>query len=171
MGLFSKKSPEEKQFKKESSVAFLGESLQAIGKIPAGKCVGLTLKPSDQVLNIHYDKIDIILPYERLRGFRLENEVTMAKSGSGLGGAIVGGALFGGAGAIVGQNAKKGKTKVKWIGTLSYVDKEDNPKTLSFIQWGIPKYYEGDVKDWGASQFETVVNDIVSRYGEDITEL
>ena len=68
--------------KKEASVVFLGESLQAIGKIPAGKCVGLSLKPADQVLNIHYDKTDITLPYERLRGFRLEDEVTLAKSGS-----------------------------------------------------------------------------------------
>ena len=171
MGLFSKKTPEEKQFKKESSQAFLGESLQAIGKIPAGKCVGLTLKPSDQVLNIHYDKIDITLPYERLRGFRLEDEVTLAKSGSGLGGAIVGGALFGGAGAIVGQNAKKGKTDVKWVATLSYVDKEGNAQALNFIQWGLTGYYEGANKHWGAGQFENAINDIVSRYGEDITEL
>lgn len=171
MGLFSKKTPEEKQLKKESIQGFLGESLQPIGKIPAGKCVGLGLKPSDQVLNIHYDKIDITLPYERLRGFRLEDEVTLSKSGSGLGGAIVGGALFGGAGAIIGQNAKKGKTKVKWIGTLSYTDKEGNLQTLSFIQWGLTGHYEGDTKHWGASQFESTINDIVSRYNEDITEL
>lgn len=178
MGLFSKKTPEEKeqrkqekQLKKESSQVFLGESLQPIGKIPAGKCVGLTLKPADQVLNLHHDKIDITLPYERLRGFRVEDEVTLSKSGSGLGGAIVGGALFGGAGAIVGQNAKKGKTKVKWIATLSYVDKEGNLQTLNFIEWGLTGHYEGDNKSWGASQFEEVVNNIVSRYSEDITEL
>lgn len=178
MGLFSKKSPEEKeqrkqekQLKKESSQMFLGESLQAIGKIPAGKCVGLTLKPSDKVLNIHYDKTDITLPYERLRGFRLENEVTLAKSSSGLGGAVVGGALFGVGGAIVGQNAKKGKTKVKWVGTLYYVDKDGNSQTLSFIQWGVTGYYEGENKHWGAGQFENTISDIVSRYGEDITEL
>lgn len=175
MGLFSKKTPEEKeqekQLKKESSQVFLGESLQAIGKIPAGKCVGLTLKSADQVLNIHYDKIDITLPYERLRGFRLEDEITLAKSGSGLGGAIVGGALFGVGGAIVGQNSKKGKTEVKWVATLSYMDKEGNAQTLSFIQWGITGHYEGATKHWGASQFENAINDIVSRYGEDITEL
>ena len=167
MGLFSKKTPEEKQLKKESSVAFLGESLQPIGKIPAGKCVGLSLKPADQVLNIHYDKTDITLPYDRIRGFRLEDEVTLAKSGSGLGGAIVGGALFGGAGAIVGQNAKKGKTNVKWVGTLSYEDKEGNPQTLSFIQWA----YKGETKDWVGLKFENTINEIVSRYSEDITEL
>lgn len=171
MGLFSKKSPEEKQLKREASQIFMGESLQPIGKIPAGKCVGLTLKPDKQVLNIHHDKIDITLPYERLRGFRLENEITLAKSGSGLGGAIVGGALFGVGGAIVGQNAKKGKTNSKWIATLSYIDKEGNDQTLNFIQWGVTGYYEGDTKHWGASQFENVVNDIVSKYSEDITEL
>lgn len=167
MGLFGKKSPE----KKEASVMFLGESLQAIGKIPAGKCVGLSLKPADQVLNIHHDKTDITLPYERLRGFKLEDEVTLAKSGSGLGGAIVGGALFGVGGAIVGQNIKKGKTDIKWVGTLSYEDKEGNAQTLSFIQWGVTGYYEGAGKHWGASQFENAINEIVSRYGEDITEL
>lgn len=178
MGLFSKKTPEEKaqrqqekQFKKETSLVFIGESLQAIGKIPAGKCVGLSLKPSDQVLNIHCDKTDITLPYERLRGFKLEDEVTLAKSGSGLSGAIVGGALFGVGGAIVGQNAKKGKTKVKWIATLSYVDKENNLQTLNFIQWGLSGHYEGDTKNWSALQFENTVNEIVSKYGEDITEL
>lgn len=171
MGLFSKKTPEEKAHKKETSVIFMGESLQAIGKIPAGKCVGLTLKPADQALNIHFDKTDITLPYERLRGFKLEDEVTLAKSGSGLGGAIVGGALFGAAGAIVGQNAKKGKTDVKWVATLSYEDKEGNAQALNFIQWGLTGYYEGSTKHWGASQFESAINEIVSRYGEDITEL
>ena len=171
MGLFSKKTKEEKQIKKESSQIFMGESLQAIGKIPVGACVGLTLVPADKVLNLHHDKIDITLPYERLRGFRLEDEVTLAKSGSGLGGAVVGGALFGGVGAVVGQNVKKGKTKVKWIGTLSYEDKEGNLQSLNFIQWGITGHYEGDTKHWGAGQFESTINEIVSRYGEDITEL
>jgi len=171
MGLFGKKSPEEKLQKKEASQIFMGESLQAIGKIPAGACVGLTLKPSEAVLNIHHDKIDITLPYERLRGFKLADEVTLAKSGSGLGGAIVGGALFGVGGAIVGQNAKKGKTDIKWVATLSYVDKEGNAKELNFIQWGLTGYYEGASKHWGASQFENAINEIVSRYGEDITEL
>ena len=171
MGLFTKKTPEEKAQKKEAAVMFAGESLQAIGKIPAGKCVGLTLKPADQVLNIHHDKTDITLPYARLRGFRLEDEVTLAKSGSGLGGAIVGGALFGGAGAIVGQNAKKGKTNIKWVATLTYEDKEGNLQTLNFIQWGITGHYEGTTKHWGASQFESAINDIVARNSEDITEL
>ena len=178
MGLFNKKTPEEKEqrkqekeLKKESSVMFMGETLQTIGKIPAGKCVVLSLKPSDQVLNIHYDKTDITLPYQRLKGFRVENEVTLAKSGSGLGGAIVVGALFGVGGASVGQNSKKGKTKIKWIATLFYEDKEGNLKELNFIEWGITGYYEGEAKNWGASQFEDVVSKIVSKCGEDITEL
>lgn len=171
MGLFSKKSPEEKAAKKESHAIFLGETVQNIGKIPTGKCVGLSLKPADQVLKIRYDDTEITLPYERIKGFKLEDEVTLAKSGSGLAGAIIGGALFGGAGAIVGQNAKKGKTDVKWVGTLSYVDKEGNLQTLSFIQWGVSSYYEGAAKHWGASEFEKAVNEIASRFNENITEL
>lgn len=166
MGLF--KSKEEKTLKKEASVAFMGSSLQPIGKIPSGSLVVLTLKPTEQVLNIHYEKIDITLPYERLRGFRLEDETTIAKSGSTIGRALVGGALFGGAGAIVGGMSAKGKTKTKWIGTLSYIDKEGNAQDLSFIQWGLTGPYEGESN---ILPFVNIVNGIVSRYGEDITEL
>lgn len=171
MGLFSKKTPEQKAAKRESAAVFLGESNQAIGKIPAGKVVGLTLKPEEQVLNIHHDKTDITLPYSRIKGFKLEDEITLAKSGSGLGGAIVGGALFGGAGAIVGQNIKKGQTNIKWVGTLSYEDKDGNAQTLSFIQWGLTGYYENVNKHFGAAQFETVLNEIATRGAENITEL
>lgn len=169
MGFF--KTKEEKELKREKSVVFVGESLQPIGKIPAGKTVGLSLKPDTKALNIHFDKIDITLPYERITGFSLVDEVTLAKSGSGLGGAIVGGALFGGAGAIVGQNIKKGKTDVKWISTLSYTDKDGNAQELSFIQWGVTGHYKGATKHYGASQFENKLNEIVSRYADDITEL
>ena len=49
------KSKEEKSMKKDASLSFVGESMQPIGKIPSGKTVGLTLKPDEQVLNIHFD--------------------------------------------------------------------------------------------------------------------
>lgn len=169
MGLF--KSKEEKEIKKEASLVFLGESLQAIGKIPSGKTVGLTLKPGDKVLNIHHDKTDITLPYERIKGFKLEDETTLAKSGSTIGRAIVGGALFGKTGAVVGGMSAKGNTKTKWIGTLLYVDKDGNNQELSFAQWGLSGYYEGATKHTGASLFESKVNEIASRFSDDITEL
>ena len=162
---------QEKAMKKEASLSFVGESLQAIGRIPSGQTVGLTLKPDEQVLNIHFDKIDITLPYERMRGFRLENETTLAKSGNTIGRALVGGALFGGTGAMVGGMSAKGKTNTKWIGTLSYVDKEGNPQELSFIQWGLTGHYEEATKHYGASLFENKVNEIASRFAEDINEL
>ena len=171
MGLFSKKTPEEKQHKKEASVMFMGDALQPIGKIPVNGSCGLTLKPDQRALNIHHSKIDITLPYERIKSFRVENETTLAKSGSGLGGAIIGGALFGGAGAIVGQNAKKGKTNIKWIGTLTYEDKEGNLQSLSFIERALTGLYEGDNKSYSAMNFENVVNRIGSDSSEDITEL
>jgi len=166
MGLF--KTKEEKEIKKEASVAFMGETLQAIGKIPSGKVVFLTLKPIEKVLNIHYEKIDITLPYERIRGFKLEDETTLAKSGSTIGRALVGGALFGKTGAVVGGMSAKGNTKTKWIGTLSYVDKEGNLQELAFIQWGLTGPYEGETN---ILPFEKKVNEIVSRYSEDISEL
>lgn len=175
MGLFKSKDKDqrkqERELKKEASLIFLGESLQPIGKIPSGTTVGLTLKPADKVLNIHHDKIDITLPYERIRGFKLEDETTLKKSGSTIGRAIVGGTLFGNTGAIVGGMSAKGNTNTKWIGTLLYVDKDNNPQELLFIQWGLTGHYEGATKHWGASQFEKKINEIVSNYSEDITEL
>lgn len=173
MGLFKTKEEKEKlkqerAIKKEASVAFMGESLQPIGKIPSGKLVFLTLKPVERVLNIHYEKIDITLPYERIRGFKLEDETTLAKSGSTIGRALVGGALFGKTGAVVGGMSAKGNTKTKWIGTLSYVDKEGNLQELAFIQWGLTGPYEGETN---ILPFEKKVNEIVSRYSEDISEL
>ena len=176
MGLFKTKEEKEqrkreKELKKESSLAFLGESLQTIGKIPSGKTVGLSLEPDNQVLTIRYDKTEITLPYDRIRGFKLEDETTIAKSGSTVGRALVGGALFGKTGAIVGGMSAKGKTNTKWIATLSYVDKEGNLQELVFVQWGLTGHYEGATKHYGASQFENKVNEIVSRYSEDINEL
>lgn len=169
MGLF--KSKEEKKAKKEASLLFMGESLQSIGKIPIGETVAISLKPGDQVLNIRHDKIDITLPYERIRGFKLENETTLAKSGNTVGRALIGGALFGGAGAIVGGMSGKGKTNTKWIGTLTYEDKAGDIQELMFIQWGLSGYYEGETKHYLASQFESKINEIASRFVEDINEL
>jgi hypothetical protein len=57
------------------------------------------------------------------------------------------------------------------VATLSYEDKEGNPQTLSFIQWGITGHYEGATKHYGASQFENTINEIVARYGDEATEL
>lgn len=176
MGFFKTKeekeqAKQEKAIKKEASVGFMGETLQAIGKIPSGKTVLIDLKPDSQVLRICYEKTEITLPYDRIRGFKLEDETTLAKSGSTIGRALVGGALFGGAGAVVGGMSAKGQTKTKWIGTLSYVDKEGNLQELNFIQWGLTGHYEGATKHYGASLFENKVNEIVSRYGEDISEL
>ena len=178
MGLFSRKTDEEKEqikqekaAKKESRVMFTGDALQPIGKIPMNGPCGITLKPSERVLKIHHDKIDITLPYERIRSFKVENETTLAKSGSGLGGAVIGGVLFGGVGAIVGQSATKGKTKTKWIGTLTYEDKEGNTQELYFVERGLTGLYDGDQKSYSSSQFEQAVNNIASNVGENITEL
>ena len=177
MGIFSKneeskeEKKQQKEKKKESSVIFFGEALQPIGKIPVSGLCGLSLKPEIRALMIKYNKIEVSLTYERIRGFKVENEVTLAKSGSGLGGAIIGGALFGGAGAIVGQNAQKGKTQAKWIGILTYEDKEGNIKNLGFTEYSITGPYSGATKSFAASSFESVVNKIASDVGEDITEL
>ena len=178
MGLFSHKTPEEKEQKKQEKTArkeswttFIGTALQPIGKIPMNAVCGITLKPAEQKLMIGSNKTSITLPYERIRSFKVENETTLAKSGMGLGGAIVGGILFGGAGAIVGQNAVKGKTNTKWIGILTYEDKEGNLQELSFLEIGLTGPYNGKQKSYSSQKFEEIVNNITSRLGENITEL
>lgn len=176
MGLFKSKEEKEqkkeaREQKKEARAIYLGDSLQPIGKIPINGTCGLTLKPAEKVLNIHHEKTDITLPYERIKGFKVENETTLGKAGSGIGGAIVGGALFGGAGAIVGQNLKKGATKIKWVATLIYEDKEGATQELHFVERGITGLYDGNTKSNIAAMFESVINNVASKHGEEITEL
>lgn len=176
MGFFKSKEEKEqkkevREQKKEARVMYLCDSLQPIGKIPINGVCTLKLNPSEGVFIIHHEKADITLPYERVKGFKVENETTLAKAGSGIGGAIVGGALFGGAGAIVGQNLKKGATKIKWIATLIYEDKEGVTQELHFVERGITGLYDGNVKSNVANVFEGVVNNVASKHGEEITEL
>ena len=59
MGLF--KSKEEKKAKKEANAFFLGQTLQAIGRIPAGKNVGISLEPERQVKKVFVRSVDIQL--------------------------------------------------------------------------------------------------------------
>lgn len=176
MGLFRSKEEKEqkqkeKQVKKENSLMFLGDTLQPIGKIPQNVCVGISLNPVKECLNIHYEKIDISLPYERIISFKVDSEVNLAKSGGTIGRALAGGLLFGNTGAIVGGMSGKGKTTIKWFGTLLYYDKNENQKELNFLESKITGYYEGANKSLSASQFEECVNKIASRYADDITEL
>ena len=162
-----KQRKEAKEQRQEKRAVYWGCSLQTIGKIPMNSGCKLTLNSEEKVLNINHKKIDITLPYDRVKGFRVEDEVTLKKAGSGVGGAVLGGALFGGAGAIVGQNLKKGATKVKWIATLYYVDKDGVDQELHFVESRI----EGDSKSLSAISFENAVNNIASKHGEDIAEL
>lgn len=176
MGFFKKTvaEREEKRKKKESHQAFMGKTTQPIGKIAMSTIVDLSLDPYEEVLKIiSIDKelITITLPYERIRGFKIENEVTLAKSGGTVGRALAGGALFGGAGAIVGGMSGKGKTASRWFGTLTYVDKEGNIQELVFIHQTYSGDYNGKDKHWGASKFEEAVNKVYSRHAEEITEL
>lgn len=171
MGLFSSKGDKEakkaeKERKKESHAIFVGKTLQPIGKIPAGQTVYISLVPEGQVLNIHYDKTDITLPYNRMISFILESESKIIQGGNSGLHALTGGVLFGATGAIVGAASAKNKESKRWIGILTYKDKEGSVKSLSFLH-----PYVGDTKHYGAAQFEKTVNDICSRMGEEIKEL
>ena len=173
MGFFKSKEEkaaiqEEKDRKRESKLTFMGCALQPIGKLQQGWAVELTLDPDEEKLHIRNQKsgIDITLPYDRLIGFKMEDETNLVQSGGTIGRALVGGLLFGGAGAIVGGMSGKGKTKTKWYGVLSYVDKNGEAQELVFEDMLSKKD-----KFITHTQFTTRVNQITTRYREDITEL
>ena len=167
MGFFNK-SKEDKDHKADRSVLFTGTTLQPLGKIQQGWIVELTLDPDERKLHLKNKQAcaDITIPYERLRGFDLEDETTLAKSGGTLGRALVGGALFGAAGAVVGGMSGKGKTKTKWYGSLSYEDKDGNPQELHFEEFLSFKNVNP-----ASLQFKNRVNAIAAGNRQDITEL
>lgn len=184
MGLFTKKTPEEKKAqeekqnkKMEAIVTFVGFPIQNIGKIPQNVEVKLSLDPEERKLIITSLRKsfpgEVKLPYERIKGFVVEDEVTLSKGSSGIGRALVGHALFGGVGAVVGAVSAKGNTSLRWIATLTYEDKEGNLQELGFIKFGIGKnnYYTGKDKAFSDNQFENVIKRIVSENCEDIEEL
>ncbi len=169
MGLF--KSKDSKITKKESKVFFLGQTLQSIGKIPVGKNVGISLEPERQVLKIQYEETAITLPYNRIVSFMLEDETKLSDRGNAGLRALAGGALFGVTGAIVGAASAKNKATKKWVGILTYKDKEGQVQNLTFLQMVLTKPYDGEAKHYGAGQFEKMVNEIASRNSESVTEL
>lgn len=161
----------EKELKKESKVAFFGKALQSIGHIPAGASVVLALEPEQKKLIIRYEKSPIALPYERIISFILNSEDKLSNGGHAGARALAGGILFGAAGAVIGAASAKNKSAKKWIGVLSYKDKEGNVKSLNFLQDGFSAPYDGKEKHYGAAQFEAAVNNIVTKNSEVITEL
>ena len=176
MGLFKSKEEKElkkgqKSSKKESKVFFYGKTLQPIGKILSGEPVGISLNPEKQILNIHHEKSDVILPYNRVMGFVLDSEDKFKDGGNAGLRALAGGVLFGATGALIGAASAKNKAIKKWIGVLTYKDKNGEMQTLTFLQMALSKPYDGDTKHWGAAQFEKAVNEIASKNIENITEL
>lgn len=157
--------------KKESKVAFFGKTLQPIGHIPAGTSVILALEPKQKKLIIRYEKSPIALPYERIISFILDSEDNLLNGGHAGARALAGGILFGAAGAVIGATSAKNKSAKKWIGVLSYKDKEGNVKSLNFLQDGFSAPYDGKEKHYGAAQFEATVNNIIAKNSEVITEL
>lgn len=165
MGIFLK-SKEERQTIYEKNLIFRGNIQDSVGKIPFNSLVDLKLDPDNKCLSINYKDIHITLPYERINYFKIENEVTLKKAGSGIGGAIVGGLVAGGVGALVGANTKKGATNSKWIAILDYNDKEGTNKQLAFID-----IFKGATKSMPSSMFEKTFNQALSNQADDITEL
>lgn len=170
MGFFSRKTKQDKELKKENSVMFMGASMQPIGKITKNQPLSLRLDSELEKLVIYSDGEKILLPYERMVAISIEDESTI-KSGTGLGGAVLGGFLFGGVGALVGQQATKGKSETNWYCILQYKDKNGDLQELSFIQHGLIGPLSQKQKPYNSEQFEKAVNLIIKRYSESITEL
>lgn len=171
MGLFSKKSQEEKNFNREKNAVFMGETQQTIGNIPVGKLVSLRLDPANEKLLIVLGQTEISLPYNRITGFAVESETNLVNGKVSIGGAVVGAAFFGGVGALIGANKNKGKTKNKWFASLTYIDKDGNPQELLFVEYAVLAPYDKQNKSLSAVNFTSAIMGIVGRYQEAITEL
>ena len=161
-----------KERKQEARAYFSGDICDALGQIPAGHHVELRLDPDREVLTIHSggkkDGVEITLPYARIVSFKVEDEVSLVKSGNVFGRAVAGGLLFGSVGALVGAASGTGKTDVSWYGTLTY-----KAKTGEQAQITVKELTIGSAKNKSilAINFETAVAAIVSRYAESINEL
>lgn len=173
MGIFKSKDEKaaikaEKEIKAESRMRYTGSALQQIGKIQQGWAVDLTLDPSEQKLHItnKKNKIDITIPYERLKSFKYESETSLAQSGGTIGRALVGGLLFGGAGAVVGGMSGKGNTKTKWYGTLVFINKEGEQQELYFAD-----LFASNNPNAAHSTFANRINKIAVDNSEEISEL
>lgn len=169
MGLFSKKTEEEKmeqrnkqKEKNERYASFMGTTVQNIGPIARGSIVTISLDPQNRKLIISWAKTKLEIPYEHIIGFSLDDEVSLSKGKTSLGGAVIGGALFGPAGALIGASRKKGNTDVEWIGTLRYYSKDGSQQELNFIEYGILGNYTGKNKNTTHAFFEKSVNNIVT---------
>lgn len=166
------KTKEEKEEQNIKSSCFVGYLQQNVGQFIKGTGVNIKLDPERRVLVIKEnmifkkDALEVTLPYERIKGFSVENEVTLAKSGSAIGGAIVGGLLAGGVGALVGAGSTRGKTNVKWIAILSYEDKNGDNQEIVFLDSN-----EGKNKSLLTSQFENTINKMIINQSGNVTEL
>lgn len=152
-------------FGKKNNAIYSGEIGESIGKISAGSFVTLNLVPDKNVLVINNQ---IALPYERIVGFKVDDETTLTKSNSCIGRAIIGGMLFGGVGAIVGGMSGKGKTKTTWYGILTYKGKDEAERQIVIKEFRLDG---GNGKSIQAMKFENCISDIISHYAEDINEL
>lgn len=78
MGLFKRTEAEKEEVQRYRSLRqakhaiYMGECMEAIGKIPANSLCGLSFKVDEEVLNIHHGEFDETVPYNKIKGFRVE---------------------------------------------------------------------------------------------------
>lgn len=144
----------------EKGTSYMGYPLQNLGPITSDSIITIKMHPAEQRITLSSGKNEIELPYDRILGFSIEEETTLTSGKISLSGAIIGSALLGPAGMAFGALHKKGKNKVRWIGTLLYLSKEGTPEELNFLTYtlGSP-----DKKTFQMTQFESLMNKIATR--------
>lgn len=166
-------------FMKEKTAVLKCETTSTIGIIPMRTEVTLRLDPTNEVLLIRRSQKQIVtLPYERVLGFYTElDTIRTPDETSNIAGSVLSSGLLGrGAVGKIGMLAGgllSGREKITnhWIVTLIYRDKEGVQQCLRFLEKDESGYYDSEEKSVSASKFESVINEIATRYGDNLTEL
>ncbi len=194
MGLFGSKEEriKKRDYSKEKKARYEGTNMQAIGQIPIGVNVILSLDPEKELLNIGYKTINISLPYNRIKSFTC-TFVTTDKTNNILKGAqnflqtaeaspkgfdpLGAKKLVAGLAGNVASNLIPVNLIVHTIAILSYIDKNGQNQQLQFnttretghiinTEENIQMYH-----DYTAINFSEIITMITSRHAESITEL
>lgn len=157
--------------KKANSAVFLGKCVQNIGPIMIGEVCTLSIDVDNGNLEIKSGKKTAKIPLNRVLGFSLDSEVTLAHGKTSIGRATIGGFLFGDSGAIIGANSKKGNTETRWIGTLLYDDKQGDTIETNFIVQGFTGEYRKKQIPTLHYNFETALRNLLNQSLETDVEL
>ena len=180
MGLFSKQS--------KALPCYYCITLQPIGLIPNLSGVILKLDSNTNNLVIWFNKEhQVTLPYERILSFSISQTFVSHSNdkarlaGEILSSGVLGRGILGSAGRLAGHFLQKDKQDIRWIATLTYLDKAGESKQLSFVEvyseafdddeFYEDFFYEESEKSEDGIKFVNAILGIIKHYGNAITEL